>query len=282
MYTFQTISFDFAVHGVTPRVVGKQGDTNRLVSVYLYDHGNYVEIPESSHISINFRTPSGKSGSYDTLPDGSQAYYFQGNEIEILLAPQIFVEAGVASCDISIVDPYGSISTWTFFVSVEASVLNGAPVPEDYYNSFMSIVANAAADAARASDAADRAEAAASTASGLKIQSGSYVGTGTVSSKSIIPDFKPFLVFVHASIQRYPTVVFVRGISTVTHHPVSTNLRCITLSVNFSEKSMSWQKAGSIWTASSFGGAWVQSEDATAEDVLNASGITYQWTAIGV
>jgi hypothetical protein len=280
MYTFQTISFDFAVHGVTPRVVGKQGDTNRLVSVYLYDHGNYVEIPENSHLSINFRTPSGKSGSYDRLPDGSQAYSFHGNEIVISLAPQIFVETGVASCDITIVDPHGSVSTWTFFVSVEASVLNGTPVPEDYYNSFMSIVANAAADAARASDAADRAEEAAASASGIKMQTGSYVGDGNVNRyRSISPGFNWFIIGIREKTQKSPTVVFFNGMTANSYQPVSGYCRSVEISCTSGSNYLQFRAFGA-WEATTYGGSMVSSE-ATAEDGLNKSGITYEWFAIG-
>lgn len=161
MKTIQSIAFDFSVHGITPRIYGKQGDAkSRYVSISLFDQGAAWPIPSGAHLALRYRLRNGSSGLYDTIDD-AQAITFSGNDVTILLANPIFALAGLATCELIITDPSGGISTWSFVVEIEASSTGSSEIPEDYYNAFLGVAAEAAASAAKAESQADRAEAAA-------------------------------------------------------------------------------------------------------------------------
>ena len=155
MRTIQSIAFDFSVHGVTPRVYGKQGDVNsRFVNISLFDQGTAWVIPDGALLSIRFRTPSGASGLYDALPDGSSAFEVFENTVCAALAEPIFAESGPVRCELSIASENAGITTWCFVVAVEGASISEQEIPEDYYNGFLSVAAQVAADAKRAEDAA--------------------------------------------------------------------------------------------------------------------------------
>lgn len=163
MKTTQSIAFDFAVHGITPRIVGKQGDTgSRYVQISLYDQGAAWPVPEGALLALRYKTPYGASGLYDTIDD-TPAITYTGNTVTALLAPPIFAAPGAATCELVITDKDGGISTWSFFAEIEAASDGGTEVPEDYYNAFLGVAAQAAEAVAEAEAQAARAEAAASS-----------------------------------------------------------------------------------------------------------------------
>lgn len=160
MKTVQSIAFDFSVHGVTPRIYGKQGDVNsRFVNISLFDQGAAWLVPDGALLSIRFRTPSGASGLYDTLSDGSSAFEVSDNTVCVALAEPIFAESGPVRCELSISAAGAGVTTWCFVVAVEGASVSDKEIPEDYYNGFLSVAAQVAADAKRAEDAANSVDA---------------------------------------------------------------------------------------------------------------------------
>lgn len=161
MKTIQSIAFDFAVHGITPRIYGKQGDAkSRYVSISLFDQGAAWPIPSGAHLALRYKLRDGSSGLYDTIDD-APAIMSSGNVVTVLLANPIFALDGLATCELVVTDPSGGISTWSFVAEIEASSTGSSEIPEDYYNAFLGVAAEAAASAAEAESQADRAEAAA-------------------------------------------------------------------------------------------------------------------------
>ena len=156
MKTIQSIAFDFSVHGVTPRIYGKQGDVNsRFVNISLFDQSTAWIVPSGALLSIRFRMPSGASGLYDSLPDGSSAFEVFENTVSAALAEPIFAESGPVRCELSIAAENAGVTTWCFIVSVEGASVSDQEIPEDYYNGFLSVAAQVAADAKRAEEAAN-------------------------------------------------------------------------------------------------------------------------------
>lgn len=156
MQLIQTISMDFAVHGVAPRVFGKQDDSlSRLVRISLSSNGVAWTIPSDAIFMLRYRTPSGGVGLYDTLPNGSSAFSVAGNQITVVLVDQIFAAAGVAECDLRIISDGAGASTWTFLVDVDRGPTGDNIVSSDYINVLTALASQVAADAKRAENAAN-------------------------------------------------------------------------------------------------------------------------------
>ena len=205
MRTVQSIAFDFSVHGVTPRIYGKQGDVNsRFVNISLFDQGAAWLVPDGALLSIRFRTPSGASGLYDTLPDGSSAFEVLENTVLAALAEPIFAESGPVRCELSIAAENAGVTTWCFIVAVEGASVSDQEIPEDYYNGFLSVAAQVAADAKRAEEAANsvdttllmnktmydptgNVEAAGGIARYLDSQKGNPNGVASLNDSGVVP-----------------------------------------------------------------------------------------------
>lgn len=190
MKTTQSIAFDFAVHGITPRIYGKQGDAkSRYVNISLFDQGAAWPIPNGAHLALRYRLRNGSSGLYDTIDD-SPAITSSGNVVTALLANPIFALDGLATCELIITDPSGGISTWSFMAEIEASSTGSSEIPEDYYNAFLDVAAEAAASAAEAESQADRAEAAAGSVDTSNLCSKTmYDPDGAVENAGGIPKY---------------------------------------------------------------------------------------------
>lgn len=157
MQNIQQISMDFSVHGIPPRVYGKQDDSgSRFVAISLYNSGAAIALESDALFAMRYKTAQGAYGLYDTLPDGTSAFSLSGNTVTVQLVDQIFSAPGRVECELRIIDSTSGISTWTFYVEVEGSNVGDTLIPSDYINVFSNIAAAVAADA-------DRAEAAASS-----------------------------------------------------------------------------------------------------------------------
>lgn len=190
MQTVQSIAFDFAVHGITPRIFGKQGDVNsRTVQISLYNQGAAWPVPDGALLALRYKLPSGASGLYDKI-DSSPALTADNNTVSVLLASPIFAEAGAAACELVITDAAGGISTWAFMVLVETASVSDTEIPEDYYNAFLDVASQAAASVADAEAAAKRAEAAAESIDiGELMSKTMYDPTGAVETAGGIPAY---------------------------------------------------------------------------------------------
>lgn len=152
----QSVSMDFSVHGIPPRIYGKQDDSlSRVVEISLYQAGTAWTIPDSAVMMLHYRTPVGHIGIYDTLPDGSAAISASENVVSAVLVDQIFAIPGVVECELRIIDAISGVSTWTFLVEVEPGTPSTETIPSDYINVLTSLAAQVAADADRAKKAAD-------------------------------------------------------------------------------------------------------------------------------
>lgn len=152
----QSVSMDFSVHGIPPRIYGKQDDSlSRVVEISLYQAGTAWTIPDSAVMMLHYRTPAGHIGIYDTLPDGSAAISASGNVVSAVLVDQIFAIPGVVECELRIIDASSGVSTWTFLVEVESGTPSTETIPSDYFNVLTALASQVSADAATAKNAAD-------------------------------------------------------------------------------------------------------------------------------
>ena len=169
MQAIQHISMDFTVHGITPKIYGKQDDSGsmRAVAISLYSGGAAYPLSKNTGFMLRYKTAAGAIGLYDVLPDGSSAFFVDGNTVTVTLVDQIFAMPGNVECELRVIEPEtvvysgdtatqtsGTISTWTWIVEVERSNVGDATIPSDYINVLSGYATTAVQAAAEAKESA--------------------------------------------------------------------------------------------------------------------------------
>ncbi len=77
-------------------------------------------IPDGTTAVIHFRRRlGGTGGNYDTLPDGSAAYRYQGNTLTVALAPQVTIVPGEVELSVGLINGQREINTFTVCIHVK-------------------------------------------------------------------------------------------------------------------------------------------------------------------
>ena len=111
-----------------------QGDTARSIELSLYFGNAPWELPEYATAALRFRKSDGSGGCYDTMSNGSCAYFISGNTVTFRLAPQVTDVAGITELQVVITADGTEISTFTALLSVQADPSLDALQPEQYLN----------------------------------------------------------------------------------------------------------------------------------------------------
>ena len=151
-------------------VHAKQNDKRtRFVTLRCSDTENGFSIPSGTVGIVRVRKNDGTACFYDKNDLGDAAVVIDGNSVTIELVEQALTAAGMQKAEVNLYTPDGAkITTFSFALEVEASVLTDAQiVSSDYYNVLTSDISSAlaaavAADASAEEAAAQAAEAAAS------------------------------------------------------------------------------------------------------------------------
>ena len=150
-------------------VHAKQNDKRtRFVTLRCSDTENGFSIPSGTVGIVRVRKNDGTACFYDKNDLGDAAVVIDGNSVTIELVEQALTAAGMQKAEVNLYTPDGAkITTFSFALEVEASVLTDAQiVSSDYYNVLTSDISSAlaaavAADASAEEAAAQAAEAAA-------------------------------------------------------------------------------------------------------------------------
>ncbi len=150
MILVNKITMDLTNRGATPVVSCKQGDTRRQVDISLMSDGQQWVIPENITPVVRFCKADGKSGIYDTLPDGTTpAGKYFGNVLKIQLAPQMLTCPGLTRMDVVLMQSVSHVlTTFSIDLLVNAAVTEGVDTSsQDYYKCTTMEQINAALDA---------------------------------------------------------------------------------------------------------------------------------------
>lgn len=120
----------------------KQGESyTRAVEIELYSGGQAWTPPTGATYQVCYSKPDGKGGTYSTYQaDGeNHAVTAAGNVLTVTLIPQMLEVAGMVRCEVhmqssAIMAYVEMLSTFTFFVSVQASAESGI-TSTDYWAS---------------------------------------------------------------------------------------------------------------------------------------------------
>ena len=136
---------------VPPIVYAKQNDRQtRFVAASLYENGQPFEPPSGVLAEFRAKKPDGTACFYDVNEDGEPAIVIEGSVVTAELAEQVLTAAGKVYAEINLYSSAGEkLTTFSFVIIVEPSVLTDAEiVSSDYYN-ILSAQIKAAQDAAQ-------------------------------------------------------------------------------------------------------------------------------------
>lgn len=141
---------------VPPIVYAKQNDRQtRFVAASLYENGQPFEPPSGVLAEFRAKKPDGTACFYDVNEDGEPAIVIEGSVVTAELAEQVLTAAGKVYAEINLYSSAGEkLTTFSFVIIVEPSVLTDAEiVSSDYYN-ILSAQIKAAQDAAQTAQTA--------------------------------------------------------------------------------------------------------------------------------
>ena len=117
------INMDLVRRGITPRIEVVQDDRySRNLNIRLFENGTAFLPPEDCHALIHYSKPDRTGGAYDTMPDGTEAWKMEGNELTIGLAPQVCTAPGTVRLMVSLLCGDAELSTFAMELEVQARV----------------------------------------------------------------------------------------------------------------------------------------------------------------
>lgn len=129
------ISIDLMKPTDIAEVHAVQGERNtRCVRMFLLSDGKPWQIPENTLLAIRYGGVARSSGYYDTLPDGSDAWEYDGNAITLRLTPQMMSSAGSVFVQVEMIQEDQMLATFSFKLLVAANPAIDVVEPETYVN----------------------------------------------------------------------------------------------------------------------------------------------------
>ena len=160
MQVFSKINLDLLRPAVQVIVNAKQNDkASRFIQANLWEGGQPFS-PVDVLAVFRAAKPDGTATFYDTNENGDPAIVIDGNIATIELVEQVLTVPGDVAAELNLYTADGEkLTSFTFTIRVQASVLNDAEIASsDYFNVLTSTLTQAQAAADRAEAAAERAE----------------------------------------------------------------------------------------------------------------------------
>lgn len=137
MQVTKSINIELIDKSVDPLIYAKQNDSQtRFVAVSLFANGQPFEPPDGILAEFRAKKPDGTACFYDVNEDGEPAIVIEGSVVTAELAEQVLTAAGKVYAEINLYSSAGEkLTTFSFVIIVEPSVLTDAEiVSSDYYN----------------------------------------------------------------------------------------------------------------------------------------------------
>lgn len=156
MQVTKAINIDLIEKSVKPLIYAKQNDSQtRFIAASLFANGQPFSVPDGVVAMFRAGKPDGTACFYDSNETGTPAITIEGNLVTVELAEQVLTAAGKVYAEINLYSSAGEkLTTFSFVIVVEPSVLTDAEiVSSDYYN-ILSAQIKAAQDAAQTAQTA--------------------------------------------------------------------------------------------------------------------------------
>lgn len=133
MTVTHSITMDLVKPLVRPLVTAVQGEgCSRVLRITLLAGGTPFAVPKSAGAVVRYRKRDGTGGIYDTLPDGSRAWWAEENVLSVTLAPQVLTCDGPVDLQVELRQDSAVLSTFSVCVLVDADPSRGAQPSQDY------------------------------------------------------------------------------------------------------------------------------------------------------
>lgn len=128
------LKLDLQTPGTTPTVNAVQTDSySRNLEITLYsDHRPFI-FPEKLTVVIRYKKSDGKGGEYDTLPDGTAAWWAERNILTVALAPQVLTTPGSVLLSVTLIADGTQLSIFPIRLAVEPIAAGKLAKSEDYF-----------------------------------------------------------------------------------------------------------------------------------------------------
>ena len=107
---------------------------SRNVELSLFSGGDSWIIPDGVSVLIRYSKADGTGGTYDTMPDGSTAWFAAENILTVALAPQVLTVPGPVTLTISLLQDHIQISLFSIFLNVKPVANARFAESEDYFH----------------------------------------------------------------------------------------------------------------------------------------------------
>lgn len=95
---------------------------SRNLELSLYTGELPWNIPENAGVLIRYSKSDGTGGEYDTLPEGTTAWFAEGNVLTVALAPQVLTAAGPVNLSVVLIQEQKQLSTFSVLIHVHPTV----------------------------------------------------------------------------------------------------------------------------------------------------------------
>lgn len=153
------IEIDLANPGPTPRIQIKQGDAySRNIRITLLENGQPWPIPQDCRAVFRYHahdpeTMTDVQGAFDLLEDGTVAYLFAENQLELMPANAVMAIGGLVTMDVVLVLNDWSLASFNFEIYVNRPPKAGTEAENpiaSYYRVYSLETVNAELDKLRA------------------------------------------------------------------------------------------------------------------------------------
>ena len=135
MIVTHKIKMDLMQRGMTPRVDVVQGDIcSRQLELSLFSGGKEWPVPEGVNVAVRYCKSDKTKGYYDSMPDGTRAWEAEGNQLTVMLVPQMLSAEGPVLAQVEMILGTKLLATFTVQVYVNANPAEGFIKSENYVN----------------------------------------------------------------------------------------------------------------------------------------------------
>ena len=119
MEVIKTIIHDLTGYKRETVDVSRGDRGSRVVRCRLTAGGSPWPIPDGCRVQVAYELPDGTPGLYETLADGTAAGEIDGNTVDLRIAEELTLQAGVAEISGVLIGPDGAqIATWPMRLNV--------------------------------------------------------------------------------------------------------------------------------------------------------------------
>lgn len=135
MTIFHKLSVDLARRNPQEQIDAVQGDAcSRILLLNLQANGIPWIIPEDIQLLIHYRKSDGSGGYYDSLPDGSRAWFTDKNLLMVTLGPQVLSTVGETLLSVQLIAGQACISTFDLNLHIQPNLLGRISRPDPYHH----------------------------------------------------------------------------------------------------------------------------------------------------